>query len=217
VRARTICQFGPTSAPRFPAARAYKTGFDIRRADVIGVQPRPVATAIIGTIDQHARRPAHLFKGGWRSSTRPAIMRYTLAAIEAAIFLRCPISVVARHRLHTGVRRGRGQRTRHHHVHRKTPQRRACTRRRGPGRCSHAPASGAIDGARRLAGFRTDGDRNRRAGAEVQRPLATFVIGGVISSTILTLLVLPALYALFRRGDTENGSSTAPEPKGETT
>jgi cobalt-zinc-cadmium resistance protein CzcA len=37
------------------------------------------------------------------------------------------------------------------------------------------------------------------AGAEVQRPLATVVIGGVISSTILTLLVLPALYMLFRR------------------
>jgi heavy metal efflux system protein len=37
------------------------------------------------------------------------------------------------------------------------------------------------------------------AGAEVQRPLATVVIGGVISSTILTLLVLPALYLLFRR------------------
>jgi len=34
------------------------------------------------------------------------------------------------------------------------------------------------------------------AGAEVQRPLATVVIGGVISSTIMTLLVLPALYAL---------------------
>jgi cobalt-zinc-cadmium resistance protein CzcA len=39
----------------------------------------------------------------------------------------------------------------------------------------------------------------RGAGAEVQRPLATVVIGGIISSTILTLLVLPALYALFRR------------------
>lgn len=34
-------------------------------------------------------------------------------------------------------------------------------------------------------------------GAEVQRPLATVVIGGVISSTLLTLLVLPALYKLF--------------------
>jgi cobalt-zinc-cadmium resistance protein CzcA len=38
---------------------------------------------------------------------------------------------------------------------------------------------------------------NVGAGSEVQRPLATVVIGGVISSTILTLLVLPALYKWF--------------------
>jgi cobalt-zinc-cadmium resistance protein CzcA len=36
-------------------------------------------------------------------------------------------------------------------------------------------------------------------GAEVQRPLATVVIGGVISSTMLTLLVLPILYSMFHR------------------
>jgi cobalt-zinc-cadmium resistance protein CzcA len=36
-------------------------------------------------------------------------------------------------------------------------------------------------------------------GAEVQRPLATVVIGGIISSTILTLLVLPVLYSIFHR------------------
>jgi cobalt-zinc-cadmium resistance protein CzcA len=36
-------------------------------------------------------------------------------------------------------------------------------------------------------------------GAEVQRPLATVVIGGVISSTALTLLVLPVLYRLFHK------------------
>jgi cobalt-zinc-cadmium resistance protein CzcA len=36
-------------------------------------------------------------------------------------------------------------------------------------------------------------------GAEVQRPLATVVIGGIISSAVLTLFVLPALYVLFRR------------------
>ena len=40
---------------------------------------------------------------------------------------------------------------------------------------------------------------NVGAGAEVQRPLATVVIGGVISSTLLTLLVLPALYRLAHR------------------
>ena len=40
---------------------------------------------------------------------------------------------------------------------------------------------------------------NVGAGAEVQRPLATVVIGGILSSTLLTLLVLPALYRLVHR------------------
>ncbi len=39
---------------------------------------------------------------------------------------------------------------------------------------------------------------NTGIGAEVQRPLATVVIGGVVSSTLLTLLVLPVLYAVFQ-------------------
>lgn len=39
-------------------------------------------------------------------------------------------------------------------------------------------------------------------GAEVQRPLATVVIGGIISSTALTLFVLPALYVLFGKKTT---------------
>ncbi len=34
-------------------------------------------------------------------------------------------------------------------------------------------------------------------GAEVQKPLATVVIGGLLSATLLTLLVLPALYSCF--------------------
>ena len=36
------------------------------------------------------------------------------------------------------------------------------------------------------------------AGAEVQRPLATVVIGGLITSTLLTLLILPTLYRVVR-------------------
>lgn len=40
---------------------------------------------------------------------------------------------------------------------------------------------------------------NLGVGAEVQRPLATVVIGGIISSTLLTLVVLPILYALVHR------------------
>ena len=38
-------------------------------------------------------------------------------------------------------------------------------------------------------------------GAEVQKPLATVVIGGLISATLLTLLVLPALYDRFGKAD----------------
>lgn len=40
-------------------------------------------------------------------------------------------------------------------------------------------------------------------GAEVQRPLATVVIGGILSSTVLTLLVLPVLYRLVHRREEE--------------
>ncbi|HKQ81599.1 MAG TPA: CusA/CzcA family heavy metal efflux RND transporter [Steroidobacteraceae bacterium] len=42
---------------------------------------------------------------------------------------------------------------------------------------------------------------NTGTGAEVQRPLATVVIGGIVSSTLLTLLVLPGLYRIAHRGD----------------
>jgi cobalt-zinc-cadmium resistance protein CzcA len=41
------------------------------------------------------------------------------------------------------------------------------------------------------------------AGAEVQKPLATVVIGGLITSTILTLILLPVLYALFVGGESQ--------------
>ena len=42
---------------------------------------------------------------------------------------------------------------------------------------------------------------NTGTGAEVQRPLATVVIGAIISSTLLTLLVLPVLYHWVHRRD----------------
>jgi cobalt-zinc-cadmium resistance protein CzcA len=37
-------------------------------------------------------------------------------------------------------------------------------------------------------------------GSEVQRPLATVVIGGLFSATLLTLFVLPSLHSVFSRG-----------------
>ena len=68
--------------------------------------------------------------------------------------------------------------------------------RRDPRRRADAAAAGRHDGAGRLAGLRADGagDRHRRRSA---KPLATVVIGGLISATLLTLFVLPALYAWF--------------------
>ncbi|MBR0936435.1 efflux RND transporter permease subunit [Bradyrhizobium jicamae] len=50
-------------------------------------------------------------------------------------------------------------------------------------------------------------------GAEVQKPLATVVIGGLISATLLTLAVLPALYARYvRAGHVARDESAAPQP-----
>ena len=53
-------------------------------------------------------------------------------------------------------------------------------------------------------------------GSEVQRPLATVVIGGIVTSTLLTLVVLPALYASFgtgrSSGDEEPGEALGASP-----
>ena len=49
-------------------------------------------------------------------------------------------------------------------------------------------------------------------GAEVQRPLATVVIGGILSSTALTLLVLPVLYRFAHRRDED---AEEEQPQGE--
>ncbi len=48
-------------------------------------------------------------------------------------------------------------------------------------------------------------------GAEVQRPLATVVIGGVLTSTILTLFVLPILYVMFGRRQRPDGGLSMSE------
>ncbi|HEV8530020.1 MAG TPA: CusA/CzcA family heavy metal efflux RND transporter [Methylomirabilota bacterium] len=51
-------------------------------------------------------------------------------------------------------------------------------------------------------------------GAEIQKPLARVVIGGLISSTALTLLVLPAVYALFAaRDENRDGAARPPGEK----
>jgi len=64
---------------------------------------------------------------------------------------------------------------------------------------------------------------NTGVGAEVQRPLATVVIGGMVTSTIATLLVLPVLYAVFgarlpaaeerKLAESDDGAPGKPEPE----
>lgn len=53
---------------------------------------------------------------------------------------------------------------------------------------------------------------NVGTGAEVQRPLATVVIGGIISSTLLTLLVLPAIYRILYRKEDESIAALRSDP-----
>ena len=48
------------------------------------------------------------------------------------------------------------------------------------------------------------------AGAEVQRPLATVVIGGIVSSTLLTLLVLPTVYSWIEGRRDASGRAGGP-------
>jgi cobalt-zinc-cadmium resistance protein CzcA len=50
---------------------------------------------------------------------------------------------------------------------------------------------------------------NTGIGSEVQRPLATVVIGGIVSSTLLTLVVLPALYRLVHARDPDKATQDA--------
>jgi len=48
-------------------------------------------------------------------------------------------------------------------------------------------------------------------GAEVQKPIATVVIGGLLTATLLTLVVLPALYARFGHAISASETETVPQ------
>ena len=54
------------------------------------------------------------------------------------------------------------------------------------------------------------------AGAEVQRPLASVVIGGVITSTLLTLIVLPVVYEMIEKTVPCDCSSSRMTPRSAT-
>ena len=56
-------------------------------------------------------------------------------------------------------------------------------------------------------------------GSDVQRPLATVVVGGLVTATVLTLVLLPAMYYLIEeyvsRRQRRDGNATAEAVKGE--
>ena len=54
---------------------------------------------------------------------------------------------------------------------------------------------------------------NTGVGAEVQRPLATVVVGGMVTATLATLLILPAMYAATHR-DASRLTQTPPRSEG---
>ena len=76
-------------------------------------------------------------------------------------------------------------------------------------RIFNAPAAGFMTAAVAAFGF-IPMALSTSAGAEVQRPLATVVIGGIISSTFLTLLLLPVLYDWVERRARANEISERP-------
>ena len=49
-------------------------------------------------------------------------------------------------------------------------------------------------------------------GSEIQKPLAAVVIGGLVSSTLLTLYLLPTLYRVFERDERPAPEVQLPEP-----
>ena len=121
-----------------------------------------------------------------------------IGGILALVIGRFNLSVSASVGFIALFRRGRAQRRRHGQLLQRTAprrnERRTCShQRRGP-----AFASGAHHRQRRALGlipmlFATG------PGSEIQKPLAAVVIGGLISSTLLTLFILPTLYKVFER------------------
>lgn len=57
---------------------------------------------------------------------------------------------------------------------------------------------------------------SKSAGAEVQKPLATVVIGGLLTATLLTLLILPILYSIFEKKAIEREAKTAQKTRSKT-
>ena len=80
----------------------------------------------------------------------------------------------------------------------------AASRKSTPSMIASAENKLGLGGKGSAGGGRSDGGDGEQApqrsflsGAEIQRPLATVVIGGIVTSTLLTALVIPAIYPWF--------------------
>lgn len=118
-----------------------------------------------------------------------------------AIVLSLGLLISIRHleREHPRSRSRRGGAERAGAAHHRAASQAGGRQRGGRGRrgLARAPAAGADDGhggQHRLIPVAL----SHGTGAEVQRPLAAVVIGGLVTSTLLTLLVLPTLYAWIK-------------------
>ena len=140
---------------------------------VCRVRFRPMCTA-----DLHRRPPGR----GWRCS--------------GVVDSRHPVLDLGWRRFHRAVRR-RGAQWRGHGLRvPSAPGRRARILREAVElRCRRASPTSSDDGSRRASLGFVPMALSTSAGAEVQRPLASVVIGGLVSSTMLTLILLPTLYA----------------------
>jgi cobalt-zinc-cadmium resistance protein CzcA len=98
--------------------------------------------------------------------------------------------------LHRALGRRRPERPGHDHLHQPAAREGREARRRDHPRLDHALRPVLMTALVASLGF-VPMALARGTGSEVQRPLATVVIGGLISSTLLTLVVLPALYRIF--------------------
>ena len=117
---------------------------------------------------------------------------------RGAVGSRDPVLGLYGRRLHRAVRRGRVERSRPGLLCRATRTRRSLGQRRNRPRRELRLRPVLMTALVASLGFLPMA-LSTAPGAEVQRPLATVVIGGLVTATILTLLVLPAVYSLVKR------------------
>ena len=180
---------------------------------------RPVRRPAAG-----ARPPLHHRAAGCLHHLRAAVRRVSVRGHRAAdhaepavrfdrghagpLLLAHELQHLGGRRLHRGLRRQRPERRRARHVDPAGAVRRPAAPRRDRRGCEIRFRAIVVSAIVAVIGF-LPAALSHGIGSEIQRPLARVVIGGLISSTVLTLLVLPAIYGLMGQGTTRDRAATA--------